>query len=77
VQTLVSGIYDPPAVQDRAERDVSTVGALISPRLNDVYRCQLAARIEPESPNSLVHKAKESNAHADKENGHWSIVSNH
>jgi hypothetical protein len=32
----------------------------------DGYRFQLVARLEPESPNPLVHRAKKTNAHANK-----------
>lgn len=44
-----------------------TIAATINPRIGDRYRYQLVARLEPELPNLLAHKAKENNAHADEQ----------
>jgi hypothetical protein len=62
-----NGADGPPAFRDVTEKDDSTIVATINPRTNDGYRCQLVARIVPESPNSLPQKAKSFNAHADKQ----------
>jgi len=77
VQALVSGVYEPPAIQNWAKRDVSTVGALINPRLNYGYRRRLVAKLEPESPDPLAHKAKETNAHADKKDTSFLFIFRH
>jgi len=77
VQALINGVYEPPAIQNRAKRDVSTVGALINPRLNYGYRRRLVAKLEPESPNPLAHEAKETNAHADKKVASFLFIFRH
>lgn len=66
METAVSGAHGPPAFEDVAEKDDSTIVATINPRLADGYRYELVARLVPESPKPLARKAKKTTAHADE-----------
>jgi len=76
VEAFGNGMDGTPAIYNVPVKNCSTDVAALNPGINNGYRCRFVARLEPESPNPLAHKAKKNNAHANEKHA-YGFISTH